>query len=131
MYRKYQTKIHSKVLEQVCFCGLQSIHFIVYSIRSENWHIRMASVKSMAANFTAFDLPVYQKLISQHILDVHNMPVKYFENGSFVLSISGNAFHSIALDESHEMLMNKHVKQAIVRHQRMTSIISLVHSIQS
>ena len=88
------------------------------AIRSENWHLRMASVKAMAADFTAFDHPIYQKLISQHIVDVLNMPadlVKYFENGGFVLSISGNVLHSVALDESHEMLINKHVKQAIVR----------------
>ncbi len=88
------------------------------AIRSENWHLRMASVKSMAADFTAFDHPIYQKLISEHIVDVLNMPsdlVKYFENGGFVLSITGNVLHSVALDESHEMLINKHVKQAIVR----------------
>ena len=55
---------------------------------------------------------MYQKLISQHIVDVLNMPadlLKYFENGGFVLSISGNTLHSVALDESHEMLINKHV----------------------
>ena len=66
----------------------------------------MASVKAVAADFTAFDHLIYQKLISQHIVDVLNMPadlVKYFENGSFVLSISGNVLHSVALDESHEM----------------------------
>ncbi len=41
--------------------------------------------------------------------------VEYFESDGFVLRISGNIFHSVALDESHEMLINKHVKQAIVR----------------
>ena len=86
--------------------------------RSENWHLRMASLKSMAADFTAFDHPNCQKLISQHIVDVLKMPaelIRYFENGGFVLSITGNTLHSVALDESHEMLINKHVKQTIVR----------------
>ena len=88
------------------------------AIRSENWHLRMASVKAMAADFTVFDHPIYQKLITQHIVDIMNMPaelLQYFENGGFVLSISGNALHSVGLDESHEMLINKHVKQSIVR----------------
>ena len=88
------------------------------AIRSENWHLRMASVKAMVADFTAFDHPIYQKLITQHIVDIMNMPaelLQYFENGGFILSISGNALHSVGLDESHEMLINKHIKQSIVR----------------
>ena len=34
------------------------------AIRSENWHLRMAALKMMAANFTAFNHPNYQKLIT-------------------------------------------------------------------
>ena len=37
------------------------------SIRSENWHLRTAAVKLMAADFTAFDHPIYQKQITDHI----------------------------------------------------------------
>ena len=88
------------------------------AIRSENWDLRMASLKSMAADFTAFDHPVYQKLITRHIVDVLSMPselLQYFVKGGFALSISGNVLHSVALDECHEMLINKHVKQAVVR----------------
>ena len=95
---------------------LRTADHIFLAIRSENWHIQMASVIYMAANFTAFDHPIYRKLLSEHI--VLNMPadlLKYFENGGFVLSISGNALHSVALDECHEMLINKHVKQTKVR----------------
>jgi len=93
-----------EVLEQICF-----------AIRSENWHLRMASLKSTAADFTAFDHSIYQKLITQHIVDVLNMPADLFQKEGFVLSISGNTLHSVALDESHEMLINKHVKESIVR----------------
>ena len=55
---------------------------IYVAIRSENWLLRLASVKSMAANFTVLDHPMYQKLIPQYIMDVLHMPaelVKYFE----------------------------------------------------
>ncbi len=80
------------------------------AIRNENWFLRMASVKSMAANFTVLDHPIYQNLISQHIIDVSCMPaelVEYFKKGGFALSISGQALHSVGLDESHEMLINR------------------------
>ena len=66
----------------------------------------------MAADFTAFD---NQKII---MMDVMNMPkelLDYFKAGGFAVSITGRAFHSVGLDESHEMLINKDVKQAIVR----------------
>ena len=78
----------------------------------------MAALKMMAANFTAFDHPNYQKLITNHVLDVLHMPtelLEYFQNGGFAVSISGRAFHSVGLDESHEMLINKHVKQTVIR----------------
>ena len=72
----------------------------------------------MTANFTVFDHPMYQKLISQHIMYVLHMPaelVKYFEKGGSALSISGKVFHSVGLDENDEMLINKDVKKAVVR----------------
>ena len=88
------------------------------AIRSGNWHLRMAALKLMAADFTAFDHPIYQKLITNHIQDVLKMPdelLEYLKTGGFTVSISGNTFHSVGLDESHKMLINKYVKQAVVR----------------
>ena len=40
------------------------------AICSGNWDLRVASIKSMAAIFTAFDHPTYQRVISQHIEDI-------------------------------------------------------------
>ena len=82
----------------------------------------MAAVKSMAANFAAFDHPIYQLLISNHIVDMANIPpdllFKLFESGGIAVSISGKSCHSIGIDEVHEMLINKETKQAIVHHLR-------------
>ena len=75
-------------------------------------------MKLMAPDFTAWDHPCYQKLIMQHIEDIYRMPeelLSYLKEGSFALSITGKATHSVALDEAHEMLINKHVKLTIVR----------------
>ena len=39
--------------------------------------------------------------------------LEHFKNGGFVASIKGNTWSSVALDESHEMCINKDVKAAI------------------
>ena len=75
-------------------------------------------MKEMAALFTAFDHPIYQKLLSQHLVDVLHLPnsVKaMFEQGAFVVSIKGQPWSSIGIDEAHEMLINKACKTSIVR----------------
>ena len=87
------------------------------AIRSRNWDLRLASIKSMAAVFAAFDHPTYQRLISQHLEDVLVMPAPLrtmFRQGGFVMSISGTPWHSVAIDEGHEMLINKDCKSSII-----------------
>ena len=87
------------------------------AICSGNWDLRVASIKSMAAVFTAFDHATYQKLISQHLEDILVMPapiMAMFRQGAFVVSVSGRPWHSIAIDESHEMLINKDCKTSII-----------------
>ena len=87
------------------------------SIRSGDWSLRMASAKKMAPLFTAFDHLMYQKLISQHIADVITLPLvdlTMFQQGAFVVSITGRPWHSVGIDEAHEMLINKQCKMSIV-----------------
>ena len=88
------------------------------AIRSGNWTLRTASLKLMALVFTAFDQPSYQKLISQHIADVLTISptvITAFKQGAFVVSISGRPWHSVAIDEAHEMPINKECKATITR----------------
>ena len=88
------------------------------SIRSGDWELRMASMKQMAPVFTAFDQFTYQKLISMHLADLVTIPPAIkamFKQGRFVVSISDRPWHSVALDESHEMLINRDCKASIVR----------------
>ena len=66
----------------------------------------------------AFDRPHYQKLIPNHLRDLAKMPrdvMRFFESGAFVCSITGKHKRSVALDEAHEMLVNKDLKTTIVR----------------
>ena len=88
------------------------------ALRSGDWNLRMVSLKLMAPVFTAFDHPNYQKLISQHLADLLIMPpgfITAFKQGAFVVSIAGNVWHSVGIDEAHEMLINKECKSAITR----------------
>ena len=80
-----------EILEPICIRGCISLCLSVSSIRSGDWHLRMASMKLMAPIFTAFNHPTYQHLIS-HLTDVLYMPPSFldmFVHGGFVVGISG------------------------------------------
>ena len=41
--------------------------------------------------------------------------ITMFQQGAFVVSVSGRSWHSVAIDECHEMLINKDCKTSIVK----------------
>ncbi len=107
-----------KFWNQFVFQDCQAYVSLFLAIRSGNWKLRMASIKSMAALFTAFDRPTYQKLIAKHIADVHDLPepvLKALRSGGFSVSITGRACHSVGIDEAHEMCINKDCKECITK----------------
>ena len=107
-----------KLWVQFVFVDAMAYVGLFLSIRSGDWHLRMGSMKNMAPVFTAFDHPIYQKLISNHISDLVCMPqpvLLMFEQGAFVVSIGGREWHSVAIDEAHEMLINKQCKMSITK----------------
>ena len=78
----------------------------------------MAAIKSMAALFTAFDRPNYQKLIPQHVVDMLTIPedlLSKLSHGGLTVSIRGRPGHSVGIDEAHEMCVNKDCKEYITR----------------
>ena len=88
------------------------------SIRSEQWELRLASLKMMAPIFHAFDCSNYINIILNHLAEIQCLPpthLDHFRNGAFVASIKGNTWSSVALDEIHEMCINKDVKAAIAK----------------
>ena len=77
------------------------------AIHSGNWELCIASIRLMAP---AFDHLSYRKLIAQHIADMSALPQEVssvFHEGGFVVSLSGRSWHSVAIDEAHEMKINK------------------------
>lgn len=72
----------------------------------------------MAPLFYAFDRDCYKRIIPDHFANILTFPhevIKNFEAGGFALNITSNEAHSVALDEAHEMCINKDLKVAVVR----------------
>ena len=88
------------------------------AIRSRNWQLRNAAIKSMVPLFHSCDRQNYAKMIPIHLSMIQALPShvkQHFENGAFASSITGNNYSSVAFDEAHEMLINKHCKAVISR----------------
>ena len=88
------------------------------AIRGGMWTLRMASLKKMCPLFTAFDRLNYMKILRQHFAEVSSLPDvvrECFSKGGFVCNIRGTKMHAVALDEAHEMLVNKDIKTYVVR----------------
>ena len=103
---------------QFMFQDMPAYIGLFLAIRGGDWSLRMACIKQMAPVFSAFDHFNYRKLISRHLADVLTMPqsvLTMLQQGGFVVSITGKAWHSVGIDESHEMLINKSCKMSIVR----------------
>ena len=87
------------------------------SIRYRNWELRTGSIKELAAIFAAFDRPTYQQLIPRHIHELLLMPphiLHHLQSGSFSVRLSESEWHGVAIDECHEMRINKDAKMAVV-----------------
>ena len=70
----------------------------------------------MVPMFAALNRPNYHKLLPRHLADLFQAPpeiISALSEGGFTASISGRFYHDVALDEAHEMLINKDMKKGI------------------
>ena len=80
---------------------------------TKSWSLPLASLKMIALVYHAFDCSTCITVIPNHIAEINCMlrsALGHFRKGAFVASLKGNAWSSVALDESHEMSINKDVK---------------------
>lgn len=97
-----------------CLCYLA----LFIAIRCKNWTLRVSALKMMAPLFAAYDRTTYQQLVPQHLVDIQTIPepvLLNLEAGAFAVCILQGKGHATALDEAHEMCINKDMKSAIVR----------------
>ena len=89
------------------------------ALRTSDWHLRVSNLRLMTLLCLAFDRTTYQKLIPHHLDDIISYYPGHiktcFKSGAFTVSIKGRQWHSVALDECHEMCINKDMKSAVVR----------------
>ena len=60
-------------------------------LRYRNWDLRTGSIKQLAAIFSAFDRPVYQRLIPTHIHDLLTLPkplLEHLQQGCFSVRLT-------------------------------------------
>ena len=70
----------------------------------------------MAPLFHEFDRTTYPNIIPHYLADLNCIPksiLDHFQKGAFTVSIRDYKWSSVALDENHEMCINKDVKAAI------------------
>lgn len=87
------------------------------ALRSGNWDLRLASLKLMAPIFSAYDHFTCKKIIAQNLADILLLPpsvLSCLKQGGFSVSLTGHPWHSVAVDEAHEMGINKACKTSIV-----------------
>ena len=106
---------------QFVFSDCLSYIALYMAIRCKNWNLRVYALKMMAPLFAAYDRTTYQQIIPHHLADLQTFPdcvMKNLQAGAFAVCICAGKGHALALDEAHEMCINKDMKSAIVRHSK-------------
>ena len=89
-----------------------------FSIRSGNWNLRNACLPKLTELFFAYFRNKYEELACQNINDItqwSNEFLWHFQQGEWTVSITGNKFHNVAIDEGHEQVINKRLKELTAR----------------
>lgn len=74
-------------------------------------------MNQIAALFTPFDRPCYEKLTAQHIDDSCKCPtpvLNVLQQGGFSISFRRRHAH-VTIDDAHKMAINKDCKEAITK----------------
>ena len=89
-----------------------------FAIRSGNFMLRNSCLKIMAPIFFAYSRNNYEELTLNTLTDSLTLPqyiLDKFMHGEWTASIKGRPYHNVALDEAHECVINRRLKQITSR----------------
>lgn len=105
-----------KFWSNFCFRDVLNYVGLYMAIRSRDYNLRGACIRQLVPLFHALDRTNYLRVVPIHMATLKTCPsyiVKELEAGAFAVSLSGFDYQCVALDEAHEMGINKQVKMAM------------------
>lgn len=97
---------------------LNAYYGYFFAIRTGNYALRNACLPVLTELFSAYSHNKYEQLACETLYDnarASKTILSYFIKGEWTLSISGKPFHNVALDEGHEMVINRRLKELTSR----------------
>ncbi len=123
-FSEWVKSVKSKNKDQVSIFWVNTLEYLnayigfYFAIRSGNWALRNACLPKLTELFFAYSHNKYEELACQTIRDVKCLPtsiLNHYKRGEWTVSLSGTPFHNIALDESHETVINRRLKELTSR----------------
>ena len=95
-----------------------------FAVRSGNWLLRNSCLKVITESYSR---DKYEVLCLSALSNTYSYPSeipKFFVHGQWTVSVRGRPYHNLALDEAHESIKNRKLKQITTRpsHFRMVEL---------
>ncbi len=107
-------KFWNTFVHRDCFAYIS----LFLAIRSWNWLLRLAAIKTLSPLYHAYDRSTYLRLVVKHLADNLIMPsgmLKQLRDRGFSATLTGSMWKQLTLDECHESWINLDIKTFVYR----------------